>query len=107
MEHKTKPEKEHYLIPTDAGDMLKVYDYIYEMEAYCVYLEEKMKQSDHLGDTNEKIDHIGEANEKVYTKENMIDFAIWRNITIFDLPYTPLGELKLWESLQQQNQQDL
>jgi hypothetical protein len=42
------------------------------------------------------------AKEKYkYTEEDMINFAIWRNITVFDSPYTPLGEFRLWESLQQ------
>lgn len=33
-----------------------------------------------------------------YTEEDMIEFAIWRNHTVFDSPYTPLGEFRLWES---------
>lgn len=39
------------------------------------------------------------AREKFcYTEDDMIDFAIWRSTTVFDSPYTPLGELRLWES---------
>ena len=39
--------------------------------------------------------------EYKYTKEDMIDFAIWRSTTVFKEPYTPLGQFRLWESLQQ------
>jgi hypothetical protein len=43
-----------------------------------------------------------EAKEKYkWTDEDMINFAIWRNTITFDSLCTPLGELRLWESLQQ------
>lgn len=42
------------------------------------------------------------AKEKYkFTEEDMINFAIWKSITVFNTPYTPLGEFRLWESLQQ------
>jgi hypothetical protein len=36
-----------------------------------------------------------------YTEEDMIEFAVWRSITDFDEPHTPLGEFKIWESINQ------
>jgi hypothetical protein len=36
-----------------------------------------------------------------YTEEDMIEFAVWRSITDFNEPHTPLGEFKIWESLKQ------
>ncbi len=36
-----------------------------------------------------------------YTEEDMIEFAVWRSITDFDEPHTPLAEFKIWESLNQ------
>ena len=33
-----------------------------------------------------------------FSDEDMIDFAIWRTITIIDEPLTPRGELELWKS---------
>lgn len=42
------------------------------------------------------------AKEKYkYTEEDMINFATWRSTTSFDSSYTPLGEFRIWESLQQ------
>jgi hypothetical protein len=38
---------------------------------------------------------------KVYSEEDMIDFALWRSITVFDKPYTINGEFELWKSLNQ------
>ncbi len=44
---------------------------------------------------------FNKATEKYkWTDQDMIEFAIWRSITVFDLPYTPAGEFRMWESLQ-------
>lgn len=32
-----------------------------------------------------------------FSEEDMIEFSIWRNITVFDKPLTPKGELELWK----------
>lgn len=34
-----------------------------------------------------------------FTEEDMIDFAVWRSITLFDEPLTPLDQLKKWKFL--------
>jgi len=48
-----------------------------------------------------------EKEQKIKFAENCLDkalveFAVWRSITDFDEPHTPLGELKIWESLNEQ-----
>lgn len=32
-----------------------------------------------------------------FSEEDMIEFAIWRSITVIDEPLTPKGELQLWK----------
>jgi len=62
------------------------------------YINEREKQTAFL----EFIEGYNKAKEKYkYTQEDMINFAIWKSITVFNTPYTPLGEFRLWESLQQ------
>ena len=49
-------------------------------------------------------DGYNKAKEKYkYTEEDMIDFSIWRSITIFDQekPLTVKGQFELWKSLSQ------
>ena len=35
-----------------------------------------------------------------FSEEDMIEFAIWRNITVFNEPLTPKGQFQLWKEQQ-------
>lgn len=44
--YKPRPEKEHFEVPTDMGDTLRVFDYIEELEKHIDYLEKNYIYND-------------------------------------------------------------
>lgn len=44
--YKPRPEKEHFEVPTDMGDTLRVFDYIEELEKHIDYLEKNYVDND-------------------------------------------------------------
>jgi hypothetical protein len=101
-----KPKKIIAHLPLNGFPYLDDVDVLPEIESEVYQLAETfITWNDNLKYSTSRSSFIQGYNKAKqtykYTEEDMIEFAVWRSITDFDEPHTPLGEFKIWESLNQ------
>lgn len=88
----SRPLREHFEVPTDAGEALRTFDYIEELEAYINHLE-ALRQPDVIGTLPlSKVDGLLKALEDIKNWDDDLEDE-WE-----DQGYRAIAALKEWTS---------